>query len=205
MRDDRPRLRRHQRERARNDVVERERTEASAEHEQAQRPAAAGETLLGWGDRLDIGTQRIADPFDSRIASLAEHAGESGEHAIRAVLQHAIGEAGARVEVVDDERQVACNTHQCARKRRESAESDDDTRLLARDDLRRLTAGIRDRVRAEQQALPALAAHAGKPDPFEVDFVLRDEPRFHAVVRAEPEHARAARLELGGDGEPGKM
>ncbi len=42
VRDDRPGLRCHQGERARNDVVEGERAEASAEHEQTQRPAAAG-------------------------------------------------------------------------------------------------------------------------------------------------------------------
>ena len=39
-------------------------------------------------------------------------------------------------------------------------------------------------------------------DAFELDAVLRHERRFHAVARAEPEHARAARDELGRDGEP---
>ena len=68
----------------------------------------------------------------------------------------------------------------------------------------RLDAGGDERERAEQQRLHALAAHAAEIERLELDAVLRHQRRLHAVARAEPEHARAARGELRRDREAGK-
>jgi hypothetical protein len=57
--------------------------------------------------------------------------------------------------------------------------------------------------RPEQQRLPALAANAAERHALELDAVLGARASPPSVLRAEPEHAPAARDELRRDGEPG--
>ena len=173
-----------------------------------ERAAASGEALLG--RRRPRRSRRAADCRPTRPSLRACRASRRG-NPVRTrsapYAQNAVGEPGMAFEVVDDQRDAASDRHQCARKRCKAAEAEHDVgRAPANHATRLHRSASRSANGPEQQALPALAAHAGE---VECPRSRRRAPERGALpcLRACPARTRASRAPAGraATARPGKM
>ena len=86
----------------------------------AQRPLPAGEALLGRRDRGDVGAHRVAGP----LARPSSACGNARHHLVADLREHAVGEPGDRVLLVQRERPVPERRHHAAGKRDVAAQAE---------------------------------------------------------------------------------
>ena len=100
-----------QRERARHGLVQRLRTEAAADDEELQRSFAPPQTLLGLRDRRDVGTHWVAGPLGA-----CQRVRKRDHDFVRNAGQHAVGEPGDRILLMQRQRPPEERCHHAARK-----------------------------------------------------------------------------------------
>ena len=164
------------------------------------RPAKRASRRRHAADRV---AQRIADPLDLAGVPAAHRVRKAEQDPVGAVGEHAIGESRDRVGVVQHQRLARSATPTSAPGNdAKPPKPEHDVGRAAADDLARSATHAASSANGPSSSgPPALAAHAAERDALELDAVLRHERAFHAVARAEPEHAPAARDELRRDGE----
>jgi hypothetical protein len=116
----------------------------------------------------------------------AEAVGKRLEHHAREVREDAVGEAGDRVLLVDDERPARQPGGDPAGSADEAAEADDDQRLVAPHDPERLHQRHRQAKRGGEPGEHALAAKSRDRQPLEGNALGRNEARLEPALGAEP-------------------
>ncbi len=182
-----------------NDVVERLCAETAADDKNAKRARTPGVAALRRRNRCDLRPHRVAGQ-----ACALERSGECAQDAIRDCGEHLVGEAGDRVLLVDDERFSEERRHHAAGKRDIAAHAEDHVRAMREDRTRALPESDEQPERQEKQCARPPAPHARKTDPSHVVSALGHQGRFHARLRAEPDHAPAGLAKEFGHGETGK-
>jgi len=182
-----PRLLRQQRQRLRHGGVQRMGAETAANHQHAQRAAAAGIAFGGLGQRAQVGAHRVAQRLAAR-----QHAGKTAEHAARQPGQPAVGRAGHRILFVHDQRRAAQRCHDAARESHIAAHAQHHVRPDIGQPAPGLRASARQQERQFQQRGGAAPAHALEAQGNQFDAARRHQPAFHLVGIAQPQHAPAA-------------
>ena len=183
-------LPRQPRRRGRHRPVQRRRAEAAAEHQQAQRSGAAGETGRGGRQCGDLRAHRVAGR--RRPALRGKGAGKRLQDPVRDARQQRVGQPGDSVLLVDHQRQREQPggdpagpgdeaTHTEHRGRPPPAQRGE--RLQQRDD---------EPERSQQPAEQAVATQPGNADPVDLDAGARHQFRFQPASRSEPADRQAA-------------
>ncbi len=185
MRDERTLGSRQQRQRLRHGLVQRLCAETAADHREPQRAGARAVAALGRSERGNLVAHRVAGP-DHR-SRCAERCGETGQHAVGDFSEHAIGEPGDRILLVDCERPVEERSHHAARERHVAAHAEHDVGAVREYRTRALPERDQQLQWQQRHAQQPFAAHARHADPRHGVTLGRDQRRFHAGLRAEPD------------------
>jgi hypothetical protein len=118
-----PRVGIDQRQTPGNDVVQRTRPLAAAEDEQTNRPLAIGETRCRRRQPRHFRTQRIANPDAFR-----EDIGKTAGHPVGDSREHAVGQAGNRILLMDEQWATEQRCHHAAREAHVATHAEDDIR-----------------------------------------------------------------------------
>src|SRR6185437_923495 len=173
------------RQRVRHDGVESDRALAAPDHEESHSAFAPGKALAGRPQGADVAADRVA--HRSRLDALAEAVGKCLEHLPRQVSETAVGEAGNRILLVDDQRPAGEPRSDATRARDEAAESHDDRGTAAPHDTQRLQQRDREPPGRGEQRAPPLASQSADRQPLDGDTLGGNDARLESAARAEPD------------------
>ena len=157
-------LRRH----LRHGLVQDARALRATDHQHANRPLTAYQTLPRQRQRQHIGAHRIPDDVRMR-----KGAGKRLHHFLRNLRQPFVGQAGNAVLFVEDHRDPQRPRRQAARPGHIAAHTQHHVRLETLHDRPRLTPGVEDPHRRQQLCFNPFATQAGDTDKINLDAVFR--------------------------------
>jgi hypothetical protein len=131
----------------------------------------------------------------------ARDARETLEHLGGDARQPAVGHARNGILFMDQQRDAQQPGGDAARAADEAAGTEHRARPQPPQHAGGLHDGLQQSERRGEPGQQSLAAQATHAHPFHRDALRRDQPRFHAAGRAEPDDRHAARLQHAGDRE----
>ena len=172
---------------------------AAAQHQNPQRPLAHAVALRRVGQLGDFAAHRVAHPDAAGQRAFEAFQGFVGE-----ARQHAVGEPGGGVLLVDHQRHAAQFGGQAAGGADKATEAHRQHRALAADHGAGLPHCAQQLQRPEQLAFDAAAAQAPDGQADDLETVALHQPGFHAAFGAQPQHPVAGVLQLPGHRQGGE-